>query len=93
MQKDWIAILTGTTSNDKFNQFTHEVETVLDAVKTVRISAKRQYVEPWMTRGLEKSANTKHRLHKKTLKPDCTKADLDKYKTHRNAYNKLKRDL
>ena len=50
---DWIGELTGTTSDEKFNQFSAIVERILDSVaplKTVRISAKRQFVEPWMTR-------------------------------------------
>ena len=50
---DWIGELTGTTSNEKFNQFSAIIERILDSVaplKTVRISAKRQFVEPWMTR-------------------------------------------
>ena len=53
---DWIGVLTGTTSDEKFNQFSETVERVLDTmapIKTVRILAKRQFVEPWIMRGLE----------------------------------------
>ena len=45
MNVDWIGLLTGTTSNKKFNQFSDKVESVLDEVapvKKVRISAKKQ---------------------------------------------------
>ena len=45
MNVDWIGILTGTTSNQKFNQFTDKVESVLDQVapiKKVKISAKKK---------------------------------------------------
>ena len=44
MNVDWIGLLTGTTSNQKFNQFSDKVESVLDEVapvKKVKISAKK----------------------------------------------------
>ena len=44
MNIDWIGVLTGTTSDEKFNQFNETVESVLNEValiKSVRISAKR----------------------------------------------------
>ena len=62
-------------------------------IKTVRISAKRQFVEPWMTRGLEIASQNKMRLYKKTLAADCTDEDLVRYKQHRNTYNSLKNRL
>ena len=58
MKVDWISILNGTTSDKKFNQFSDMVDQVLDKIapiKEVRISAKRRFVKPWMTRGLELS--------------------------------------
>ena len=93
---DWIGELTGTTSDEKFNQFSETVERVLDSIapiKTVSISAKRQFVEPWMTRGLEIASQNKMRLYKKTLAADCTNEDLARYKQHRNTYNSLKNRL
>ena len=44
MRVDWIGVLTGTTSDEKFNQFSDQIEQVLDEIapiKCVRISAKR----------------------------------------------------
>ena len=90
---DWIGVLTGTTSDEKFNQFSETVERVLDSIapiKTVRISAKRQFVEPWMTRGLEIASQNKMRLYNKNLAADCTNEDLARYRQHRNTYNSLK---
>ena len=49
MRVDWIGVLTGTTSNEKFNKFSDRIEQVLDEItpiKHVRISAKRRFVEP-----------------------------------------------
>ena len=56
MRVDWIDVLTGMTSDEKFNQFSDRIKHELDEitlVKHVRISAKRRFVKPWMTRGLE----------------------------------------
>ena len=96
MRVDWIGVLTGTTSNEKFNQFSDRIEQVLDEItliKCVRISAKRHFVEPWMTRGLEVASCKKLKLYKKTLSNNCTEADQAKYKEHRNLYNSLKSQL
>ena len=44
MRVDWIGILNGSTSEEKFNQFSDQVEQVLDKaapIKRVRILAKR----------------------------------------------------
>ena len=93
MRKDWIGLLTGMTCDDKFNQFSSIVNATLDEIgppKTVKISAKRRYVEPWMTRGLEDASRTKLKLYKKHLQKDSTDEDHLKYKRYRNIYNKLK---
>ena len=68
MTVDWIGILNGTTCDEKFNQFSEKVDQILDKtapVKEVRISAKRRFVEPWMTHGLEQSSRKKMKLYKK----------------------------
>ena len=69
------------------------VNEALDGVapkNIVRISAKHRYIEPWMMKGLEKASNTKMKLYKTTLSPNHTPEDLNRYKVHRNLYNKLK---
>ena len=51
MRVDWIGVLTCTMSDEKFNQFSDQIEQVLDKIapiKSVRISAKRRFVELWM---------------------------------------------
>ena len=93
MRKDWIGTLTGTTSNDKFNQSSDTVNEVLDdiaLIRTVRISAKWWYIEPWMTKGLKSVAKTKLKLCRKSLEITSSDEDRKKYVTHRNIYNKLK---
>ena len=96
MRKDWIGLLTGTTCDDKFNQFSSIVNATLDEVgppKTVKISAKQRYVETWMTRGLEGASRTKLKLYKKHLQKDSTDDDHLKYKRYRNIYNELEQKL
>ena len=95
MRTDWIGVLTGMTSNDKFNQFSDLVDRTLDEVapiKTVKIATKRQFMEPWMTRGLEIALRNKMKLYRKTLTVDCTEEDIRKYK-QQNVFNNLKRQL
>ena len=96
MEKDWIGLLTGTTSSMKFGQFSNMVNAVLDDIaleKVVKISPKCHYMEPWMTKGLEEASRTKHQLYKASLKRDSTNEDIENYRHHRNLYNKLKRKL
>ena len=96
MNVDWIGLLTGTTSNQKFNQFSDKVESVLDQVapvKKVKISAKKGFIEPWMTRSLALASEKKLKLYKKTLLATCTENDITIYKSYRNTYNALKRKL
>ena len=96
MNVDWVGLFTGTTSNQKFNQFSDKVESVLDEVapvKKVKISAKKRFVEPSMTRSLALASEKKLKLYKKTLSATCTEDDITIYKSYRNTYNALKRKL
>ena len=93
MKVDWIGVLNGTMCDEKFNQFSEKIDQILDKtapVGEVRISAKRRFIEPWMTHRLEQSSRKKMRLYKKTLTTDCIPADQTRYKEYRNVYNKLK---
>ena len=68
LKVDWIGVLNGTMCDEKFNQFSEKIDQILDKtapVKEVRISAKRRFIKPWMTRGLEQSSRKKMRLYKK----------------------------
>ena len=38
----------------------------ISPLEIIRISGKRRYTEPWMSRGLEVSAKKKEKLYKKT---------------------------
>ena len=82
------------SSNKNFDIFCSKVKEVMDSVSpevNIRISYKRRYVEPWMSRGIELSSKKKLELYKKSVKKDTTCHDIECYKIYRNEYNKLKR--
>ena len=80
IQKDWVGLLNGTT-NANFDKFSQIISDELEKVApkcVINTSAKRKYIEPWMTKGLEKASNKKLKLYKITLKPDHTEEDVTK---------------
>ena len=96
MRKDWIGLLVGTSCDEKFDQFNNTLNEVLDEIvpmKKVCISAKRRYIEPWMTKGLERAGKTKLKLYRKCLESTSTGADRKEYTEYRNIFNNLKRNL
>ena len=91
---NWNGNLTSSDINLNFNYLSNSIDRVMDEIAprhTVKISAKRRFVEPWMTTSLEQSANKKNLLYKKTLQENSTPADVKNYKTYRNTYNRIKR--
>ena len=96
MRKDWIGLLVGNSCDEKFYQFNNTLKEVSDEIapmKKVRISAKRRYTEPWMTKGLERAGKTKLKLYRKCLESTSTNADHNEYIEYRNIFNNLKRNL
>ena len=92
-QVDWTQILNAANCSDNFDLFSSKLNEIMDSVSPlmkVRISAKRKYREPWMTRGLEISGHRKLCLYKETLKADAMCKDITKYKEYRNMYNRTK---
>ena len=82
--------------SDNFDLFLSKLNEIMDSVSPVtkvRISAKRKYIEPWMTRGLEISGQQKLCLYRETLKASAMCKDIMKYKVYRNAFNKVKHCL
>ena len=59
---NWMNTLKGQDSNENFNIYTKKVHSIMDEIspiKTVRISGRKCYLEPWMSRGLENSSRKK----------------------------------
>ena len=91
---DWISELNNKTSSENFNKFCSIVKGIMDRVsleRTIIISHKHKYVEPWMTRGIELASRKKLELYKKSIRKNGSMDDIEKYKKYRNEFNKLKR--
>ena len=92
-QVDWTRHLNATNCSENFDLFSFKLNEIMDSVSPlvkVKISAKRKYHEPWMTRGLEISGRHKLCLYKETLKATATCKDITKYKEYQNIYNRTK---
>ena len=84
-QVDWTKILNATNCSDNFDLFSSKLNEIMDSASPlmkVKISAKRKYCEPWMTRGLEISGHHKLCLYKETLKVTAMRKDITKYKEY-----------
>ena len=84
-QIDWMRHLSASDCSRNFDLFLIKVIDIMDTVsplKTIRISAKRKYVEPWMTQGLEVSGCTNLCLYKETLKRQPSDIAIIKYKNY-----------
>ena len=91
---DWNGVLNSEDCNENFNVFCNILHKSVNKVvplQHVRISGKRRYTEPWMTTGIKTSTSKSLRLYKKTLSKNCTIEDTNKYKSHRNLLNRVKR--
>ena len=91
--QDWNGLLR-TDVNENFDKFCQIVSETMDKfapMKEVKISWRRKYTEPWMTKGIEKALNKCKRLYKDSLWRDVGEEEKKKYKEYRNIYNKLKR--
>ena len=65
---DWMRKLTGNNCYENYNIFTKILKQTMDEIspiERIRISGKRRYIEPWMSRGLEISSKKKESLYKK----------------------------
>ena len=90
---DWIGELNHKTSSENFNKFCSIANTIMDEVspeKTIIISHKHKYVEPWMTQGIELASKKKLELYKKSISRNGSMEDVQKYRKYRNEYNRLK---
>ena len=80
---DWVGNLTSQDVNQNFDHLNDVINSIMGEVApkhTVKISPKRRFVEPWMSTSLERSANKKHTLYKRTLHVNCTQVDIINYK-------------
>ena len=72
---DWNGNLMSSDVNLNFNYLSSSIDRVMDEIAPrhiVKISAKRRFVELWMTSSMEQSANNKNLLYKKMLQENST---------------------
>ena len=68
--EDWHGLLNKTDIDENFNLLNDKISDTLDEVAPVRtivISARRRFIEPWMSKSLETSSRKKAQLYKDTL--------------------------
>ena len=91
---DWVRLLNSESCDENFNKCNAKINEVMDQIaplKTVRISAKGRYKEPWMSKCIEISSRKNSEFYKATLKEGCMNEMHERYINYRNCYNKLKR--
>ena len=60
-------------------------------IKTIRISSRHRFLEPWLTTGIETSSRTCRKLYKKSLMKGALPETIQCYKAYRNIPNRMKR--
>ena len=93
-QVDWNGILNSNDCNVNFNILSEILEVKIEEtspLKTIRISGKRCFQEPWLTTGLETSGRICRKLYKASLTNGATTDTCQRYKKYRNMYNRIKR--
>ena len=94
LQIDWNGMLNSSDCNTNFDKFCDIIKNMMDEVaptKTIQISPRRRFMEPWMTPGLESAINKNKKKCNETLKLGCRQETIDEYKKGRNLLNRLKR--
>ena len=69
--EDWHGLLNKTDVDENFNLLNDKISDTLDEVapvKTITISARRRFIQPWMSKSLKSSGRKNVQLYKETLK-------------------------
>jgi len=91
--KDW-NYLEHFDLNRAYSNFSEELNKIINEhapEKLITIPFNRVIRDPWMSKGLIKSAKTLNKLHKAKLNKDKIHPNFVKYIKYRNMYNNLKR--
>ena len=86
--------LEETSVNMAYEAFHTKLQHTLDSiapVKTIKINPKLSCQEPWITKGLLKSAKTLQKLYRKKICLPNEHPESVRYITYRNIYNRTKR--
>ena len=91
--KDWNSILRSDDVNVKFDTFCIELNESMGKyapIKEINISCKCRYVEPWMTKGIQKASNKCKQLYKNSLQYNANEDERIRYKNYRNNLQQVK---
>ena len=80
-----MVMVTSESCDENFNKYNAKINEVMDQIaplKTVRISAKHRFKEPWMSKCIETSSRKNSKLYKATLKEGSTNKIHKKYKNY-----------
>ena len=89
---DWTE-LEDKDLNEAYDLFTTKILNIINdisPVKTITIPAKRIIRDPWVTKGVIKSATTLDKLYRNSLRKPKDHPKFIEYKKYRNLYNRLK---
>ena len=87
---DWNGRLNSNNCNTNVNTFCSEIKAAMDKVapiKTIRISGRWKFMEPWLTTGLERSSRSLNKLYTASLREGVTENEKKCYREFRNIYN------
>ena len=90
---DWTSVFLNQDVNDSYELFWTKFKLLYDncfPVTQVRFNKNIHKIHPFMTPGLLASRKTKNALHKQAL-ANPTQANIDEYKSYKQAYNKTVR--
>jgi hypothetical protein len=88
---NWDFVLTCQDTQIAYNYFSDTFNNLFNVffpTKVVKLNRNKHCLEPWMSRGLLVSRNEKIKRCKLSVKIP-TQANIEKFKTYRNMYNKL----
>ena len=91
---DWNGTLNSDNVNVNTDRLIDDIKKTMDSVapvETIRVSGRRRFIEPWLTKGLEAATRKNRKLYKKTLHKDHSEEDVIIYKRYRNLLNRLRR--
>ena len=71
LKVDWSGELNSKICDTNFNKFNEIVQRTMNKIaplRTIRVSGKHRFGEPWMTKGIETSARKKQKLYKESVR-------------------------
>ena len=83
-----------TNANEAYNLFIDKVTQTINTFapeKTCNISRSKVRKMPWFSSGLQRSSFTVRKLYRKAMGKNKEHPDFLKYKSYKNAYNRIKR--